>query len=109
MRLLFFIMLLLFAATVSADDTVIFHSKKTKQKSPATQIKLHLPRLLKPFVPVMIVDDDNDDENDVVDIQVAYRRPDLVENSELPLSDYVQLRLAHARRLALIKYQEVWG
>jgi hypothetical protein len=40
---------------------------------------------------------------------VGYRRPELISNDELPLSDYVTLRLAHARRLAMERYHQVWG
>ena len=57
----------------------------------------------------MDMDEDDDNYYDDMDLQVSYRKPDLVDNSELPLSDYVRLRLAHARRLALEEYRRIWG
>jgi hypothetical protein len=107
MRWSFFIMLFLFSVTVSAAQSSADHNTKPKLRGPAVTVKIHLPRSLKPII--LGQADDDDDSDDDLDLQVAYRRPDLVDNSELPLSDYVRLRLAHARRLALSKYQEIWG
>jgi len=69
---------------------------------------LHLPRVLKPLAK-MEVDEDDDYWDEPIVSHVSYRRPELISNDELPLSDYVNLRLAHARRLAMEKYHEVWG
>jgi hypothetical protein len=108
MRSLFFIILILFAAPAVADQTPVSRIKKVKHTVLVTQIKMHLPRSLKPFVTVIKAEDDHDND-DSFDLQVAYRRPDLVDNNKLPLSDYVQLRLANARRLALDEYRRIWG
>jgi len=107
MRLLFAILLLLSITVAQAADQPQPRTKKITVKKVAVQVKIHLPRSLRSAVQLEVSDDDSDDGN--MDLQIAYRRPDLVDNSELPLSDYVTLRLAHARRLALAKYQEIWG
>jgi hypothetical protein len=69
---------------------------------------LHLPRVLKPLVK-MEVDEDDDYWDEPIASHVGYRRPELISNDELPLSDYVTLRLANARRLAMERYHQVWG
>jgi hypothetical protein len=70
--------------------------------------KLHLPRVLKPLAK-MEVDEDDDYWEEPIASHVSYRRPELISNDELPLSDYVNLRLANARRLAMERYHQVWG
>ena len=69
---------------------------------------LHLPRVLKPLAK-MDMDQDDDYWDEPIVGHVSYRRPELISNDELPLSDYVNLRLAHARRLAIEQYHLVWG
>jgi len=70
--------------------------------------KPHLPRALKPLAK-MEVDEDDDYWDEPIASHVSYRRPELISNDELPLSDYVNLRLANARRLAMEQYHQVWG
>lgn len=70
--------------------------------------KPHLPRVLKPLAKMEVDEDDDYWEEPIVG-HVSYRRPELISNDELPLSDYVTLRLAHARRLAMEQYHLVWG
>jgi len=69
---------------------------------------LHLPRVLKPLAKMEVDEDDDYWEEPLVG-HVSYRRPELISNDELPLSDYVNLRLANARRLAMEQYHQVWG
>jgi len=107
MRSLFVILFLLSASVVHASDQAQPTTKKIAIKKVDVQVKIHLPRSLRSAVQLEIDDDDSDDQD--LDLQVAYRRPDLVDNSELPLSDYVRLRLANARRLALEEYRRIWG
>ena len=70
--------------------------------------KPHLPRVLKPLAKMEVDEDDDYWEEPIVG-HVSYRRPELISNDELPLSDYVNLRLANARRLAMEQYHQVWG
>lgn len=98
----FFVLFLLLAAPAHALDHL--QVVKTATRS---HIKISLPRSLRPVLICQADDDDGDD--DQLDVQVAYRRPDLIENSELSLSDYVKLRLDNARRLALLEHHKHWG
>jgi hypothetical protein len=70
--------------------------------------KPDLPRVLKPLTKMEVDEDDDYWEEPIVG-HVSYRRPELISNDELPLSDYVTLRLAHARRLAMEQYHQIWG
>ncbi len=114
MRLIFAILACLFVATAEANyqSTASRYSEadlvnKVAKKS---QVKKHLPvpRTLKPLAR-MDMDEDDDYWDDVMDLQVSYRRPELISNDNLPLSDYICLRLAHARRLALDEYRRIWA
>ena len=107
MRLLFAILLLLSVSVVYAADQLPPRVKQIAVKKSEVQAKIHLPRSLRPVLTTGASDDDRDDDS--IDLQIAYRRPDLVDNSELPLTEYVRLRLAHARRLALEEYRRIWG
>ncbi len=56
------------------------------------------------------LDDSNEDDFEIPDFHVAYRRPTIVdEDGDEPLSDYVLDRLKTARMLAMMKYREVHG
>ena len=111
MRLLIAITACLFVFTAEANyqATVPSTVEATKVSAKAqTKKHVHRPRALKPLAR-MDIDEDDDYWDDPVNLQISYRRPGLVDTSELPLSDYVQLRLAHARRLAMAQYQKIWG
>jgi hypothetical protein len=62
-----------------------------------------------------LTDDDNDDAPgpDELDLQVLYRRPEIVDHPKPPqdadLSDYVKIRLAIARAKALQKYNKKYS
>jgi hypothetical protein len=100
-----------FAITSAGANSLPLAPVKAKPVKVSVKSKgkphLHLPRVLKPLVK-MEVDEDDDYWDEPIVGHVSYRRPELISNDELPLSDYVNLRLAHARRLAMEKYHEVW-
>ena len=111
MRLVFAIATCLFVASAEANycTTAPLTAKVTTvAKKPQAKKHIPLPRTLKPLARIDI-DDDDDYWDDVMDLQVSYRRPELINNDDLPLSDYVTLRLANARRLALDEYRRIWG
>ena len=68
----FFVLFLLLAAPAHALDHL--QVVKTATRS---HIKISLPRSLRPVLICQADDDDGDD--DQLDVQVAYRRPDLIE------------------------------
>ena len=114
MRLIFAILACLFVATAEANyqSTASRYSEAdlVNRVAKKSQVKKHLPvpRTLKPLAR-MDMDEDDDYWDDVMDLQVSYRRPELISNDDLPLSDYICLRLAHARRLALDEYRRIWA
>jgi hypothetical protein len=75
----------------------------------------HLPLPHRQHLLLSKVQDDNDDDNDdyTQDVQVGYRRPNIVqdrqdhETDDEPLSDYVVVRLAVARARAMARYREL--
>jgi len=101
-----------FAITSAGANSLPLAPAKAKavkvSAKPKGKPHLHLSRVLKPLAK-MEVDEDDDYWDEPIVGHVSYRRPELISNDELPLSDYVNLRLAHARRLAMEKYHEVWG
>jgi hypothetical protein len=101
-----------FAITSAGANSLPIAPVKAKavkvSAKPKGKPHLHLPRVLKPLAK-MEVDEDDDYWDEPIVSHVSYRRPELISNDELPLSDYVNLRLAHARRLAMERYHQVWG
>ena len=74
--------------------------------------RLHLARQQRPVVLLSLNDDDADYYDEPPDLQVGYRRPELVnQTAELhdDISDEIKIRLALARMKALERHKEVWG
>jgi hypothetical protein len=61
--------------------------------------------------PKLSADSQDDDYwDDLPEIQVGYRRPELVNQSaDLELPDAIKIRLALARMKAMKKYAETWA
>jgi hypothetical protein len=101
-----------FAVTSAGANSLPLAPAKSKAVKVSAKHKvrphLALPRVLKPLAKMEVDEDDDYWEEPIVG-HVSYRRPELISNDELPLSDYVTLRLAHARRLAMERYHQVWG
>lgn len=75
-----------------------------------TKPKLHLAKQQRPALKLVFEDDDTDYYDELPDIQVGYRRPELVnQTATVDLSDEIKIRLALARLKALKKHQEMWG
>ena len=74
--------------------------------------KLHLVRSQQSIARLLVNGQDDDYYDDLPDIQVGYRRPELFDQSaevHHTISDEIKLRLILARKKALEKYQETWG
>ena len=99
-----------FAVTSAGANSLPLAPAKAKAVKVSVKPKgrPHLPKVLKPLIQLE-VDEDNDYWEEPIAGHVSYRRPELISNDELPLSDYVNLRLANARRLAMEQYHQVWG
>lgn len=92
------------APTVTADGRVRVTITKTKPK-------LHLARQQRPVVLLSLTDEDTNYYDEPPDLQVGYRRPELVnQTAEVEdISDEIKIRLLLARKRALERHKEVWG
>jgi hypothetical protein len=90
-------------ATVNGRVRVII----TKHKP-----KLHLPKPQRPVIQLALEDDDTDYYNELPDLQIGYRRPELIDQTaEIhdDISDEIKIRLVLARRRALESYHANWS
>ena len=109
MKILFAIIAVFAVSSAGANSLPPTPAKaKAVKVSVKPKGKPHLPRVLKPLTK-MEVDEDDDYWEEPIASHVSYRRPELINNDELSLSDYVNLRLANARRWAMEQYHLVWG
>jgi hypothetical protein len=79
----------------------------TKQKP-----KLHLAKKSRPVILSQLNDDESDYYDELPDIQVGYRRPELVnQTAEIhdDISDEIKIRLVLARKQAMEAYYTKWG
>jgi hypothetical protein len=79
----------------------------TRQKS-----KLHLAKKSRPVILSQLNNDESDYYDELPDIQVGYRRPELInQTAEVhdDISDEIKIRLLLARKRALEAYDKKWG
>jgi hypothetical protein len=85
------------------------------QTPPRAEKKITIPHVFSRSVKKQMVainttvSEDDDGQSDDADVHVFYRRPELVNNSQLTHDQYIGLRLANARRLALETHEKTWG
>ena len=93
------------AQTATADGRVRVTITKTKPK-------LHLPKPQRPVIRLSVEDDNNDYYDELSDLQIGYRRPELVNQTARvhnDISDEIKIRLLLARRRALEAYHSTWS
>jgi hypothetical protein len=74
--------------------------------------KLHLPKPHRPVIRLSVDDREDDYYAEIVEFQVGYRRPELINQSaEIhdDISDEIKIRLLLARKRALEAYDRKWG
>ena len=101
------------AKMTSVDGTFVFHKRSVLMSQTVTRNALvhALPKAQRRLLVINdLTDDDNDDAPgpDELDLQVLYRRPEVVDvpdrkphEDDVELSDYVRVRLAVARARAV--------
>jgi hypothetical protein len=101
------------AKMTSVERTFIFHKRSVLMSQTVTRNALvhALPKAQRRLVALNeLTDDDNDDAPgpEELDLQVSYRRPEVVDvpdrrphEDDVELSDYVRIRLAVARARAV--------
>jgi len=73
-----------------------------------TKTKLYLAKSQR--ILLVLNDDDTDYYDELPDIQVGYRRPELVDQTaDVDLSDGIKIRLLLARKRALQAYHQNWS
>lgn len=72
--------------------------------------RIHLAKTHQPVSRVFLNDDDTDYYDELPDLQVGYRRPELINQSaDVDLPDEIKIRLVLARKRALEAYHANWG
>ena len=95
------------AQTATAGARVRVTIKKQKSK-------LHLAKLHRPVIQLSVNanDDDTDYYDELLDFQIGYRRPELVDQTadiHNDISDEIKIRLLLARKRALQAYHATWS
>ena len=74
--------------------------------------RIHLAKTHQPAARLFLDEDDTDYYDETPDLQVGYRRPELVnQTAEIQddVSDEIKIRLVLARKKALEAYNRKWG
>ena len=74
--------------------------------------RIHLAKTHQPVDRLVLNEDDTDYYDELIDLQVGYRRPELVNQTagvHDDVSDEIKLRLILARKRALEAYAKTWG
>ena len=93
------------AQTATADGRV--RVTITKQKP-----KLHLPKPQRPVIRLSVDDDNSEYYDELPELQIGYRRPELVDQTAEvhdDILDEIKIRLLLARKRALEAYHTNWG
>lgn len=92
--------------TVSLDGvkTTLTQTAIKKEVRPA-RAKALVNHVKRSYIVDSSIDDNDDDDADILDLHIGYRRPRIVDYDDEELSDYVKLRLAIARARAMEIYR----
>ena len=86
----------------------VTHAVRVRVTITKTKPKLYLAKSQR--ILLVLNDDDPDYYDELPDIQVGYRRPELVnQTADVDLSDEIKIRLLLARKRALQAYHQNWS
>ena len=86
----------------------VTHAGRVRVTITKTKPKLYLAKSQR--ILLVLNDDDPDYYDELPDIQVGYRRPELInQTAEVELSDEIKIRLLLARKRALQAYYQNWS
>ena len=77
-----------------------------------TKTKVRLAKKSRPVILSQLNDDDTDYYDELPDLQVGYRRPELINQTAKihdDISDEIKIRLVLARKRAIEAYYTKWG
>ena len=84
----------------------VTHAGRVRVTITKTKPKLYLAKSQR----ILLDDDDPDYYDELPDIQVGYRRPELLnQTADVDLSDEIKIRLLLARKRALEAYHATWS
>ena len=93
------------APNVTADGRVRVIITKAKPK-------LHLPKPQRPVIRLSVEDDDSEYYDELPELQIGYRRPEIINQSAKfydDISDEIKIRLLLARKRALEAHARKWA
>ena len=86
----------------------VTHAGRVRVTITKTKPKLYLAKSQR--ILLVLNDDDPDYYDELPDIQVGYRRPELLnQTADVDLSDEIKIRLLLARKRALQAYHATWS
>jgi hypothetical protein len=86
----------------------VTHAGRVRVTITKTKPKLYLAKSQR--ILLVLNDDDPDYYDELPDIQVGYRRPELLnQTADVDLSDEIKIRLLLARKRALQAYHQNWS
>ena len=86
----------------------VTHAGRVRVTITKTKPKLYLAKSQR--ILLVLNDDDTDYYDELPDIQVGYRRPELLnQTADVDLSDEIKIRLLLARKRALEAYHATWS
>ena len=86
----------------------VTHAGRVRVTITKTKPKLYLVKSQR--ILLVLDDDDPDYYDELPDIQVGYRRPELInQTADVDLSDEIKIRLLLARKRALEAYHATWS
>ena len=86
----------------------VTHAGRVRVTITKTKPKLYLAKSQR--ILLVLNDDDPDYYDELPDIQVGYRRPELLnQTADVDLSDEIKIRLLLARKRALESYHATWS
>ena len=86
----------------------VTHAGRVRVTITKTKPKLYLAKSQR--ILLVLNDDDPDYYDELPDIQVGYRRPELLnQTADVDLSDEIKIRLLLARKRALEAYHATWS
>jgi hypothetical protein len=92
--------------TASPDGVRPIHSPTaTRKEVRPARAKALVNHVKRSYIANSSIDDEDDDDADIMDLHIGYRRPRIVEPDDEELSDYIRIRLAVARARAMEIYR----
>jgi hypothetical protein len=91
-------------SSLDGVNPTVTQTATRKEVRPA-RAKALVNHVKRSYIADSSIDDNDDDDADILDLHIGYRRPRVVDNDDEELSDYIKFRLAVARARAMEIYR----